>query len=147
MNKERLGLRTHPSVVTDHKETGHKVQNGKANANANVERVAQKCENRAKNCGRTERAVTSKDKRFLAAPREKNGRQLSLLSKISFTSGNTGKDRVSLCKFIFTFPPFYSKRSLCVKNVSRPSSVNEITLFRCRSRFDWQHKISTQCTI
>jgi len=83
MSKECLGLRTHPSFVTDHKETDHTVQNGKANAN--VERVAQKCENRAKNCGRTKRAVTSKDKGFLAAPSEKNGRQLSLLSKISFT--------------------------------------------------------------
>lgn len=77
MNKECLGLRTHPSFVTDHEETGHTVQHGKANAN--VERVTQKYENRAKNCGRTERAVTSEEKRFLAATREKNGRQLSLL--------------------------------------------------------------------
>lgn len=83
MNKECLGLRTHLSFVTDHEETGHTVQHGKANAN--VERVTQKYENRAKNCGRTERAVTSDDKRFLAATREKNGRQLSLLGKISFT--------------------------------------------------------------
>lgn len=59
------------------------MRNGKANAH--VEQVAQKCENRARNCGRTERAVTSKDKCFLAALREKNGRQLSLLSKISLT--------------------------------------------------------------
>lgn len=64
------------------------------------ERVAQKYENRAKNCGRTERAVTSEDKRFLAAPREKNGRQLSLLSKISFTQWKYRQ---------FTFFPFLFK--------------------------------------
>ena len=99
MNKECLGLRTHPSFVTDHEETGHTVQHGKANAN--VERVTQKYENRAKNCGRTERAVTSEEKRFLAATREKKGRQLSLLGKISFTQWKYRQ---------FTFFPFLFKK-------------------------------------